>query len=141
MSPHVYLEILDNMNQPVKDGQLGNVVVTRLDGYSMPLIRYKIGDLAIKLPKNKYPKKREFNYPLLEKIIGRETDIILLPNGEKMVVHSFTGIFEYIPEIKQFQVLQENINTITIKYIKSEKFTPIILNKITKDRKPPIKTL
>ena len=131
MSPHVYLEILDDNNQPVPDGQLGHVVVTRLDGYSMPLIRYKIGDLAIKLPKERYPINREFNYPLLEKIIGRETDIVHLPNGKKMVVHSFTGIFEYIPEIKQFQVLQEVQNEITIKYIKGSTFTTDTLNKAT----------
>lgn len=131
MSPHVYLEILDDNNQPVPDGQLGHVVVTRLDGYSMPLIRYKIGDLAIKLPKEKYPINREFYYPLLEKIIGRETDIVHLPNGKKMVVHSFTGIFEYIPEIKQFQVIQETQNEITIKYIKGHSFTTAALKKAT----------
>lgn len=131
MSPHVYLEILDDNNNAVKDGELGNVVVTRLDAFSMPLIRYRIGDLAIKLPKENYPIKREFNYPLLQKIIGRETDVVFLPDGKKMVVHSFTGIFEYIPEIKQFQVLQENISSITIKFIKSKNFSKKTLDKIS----------
>lgn len=131
MIPHVYLEILDDRNNPVADGELGNVVVTRLDGFSMPLIRYKIGDLAKILPRDKYPKQRNFNYPLLEKIIGRETDIVILPNDEKMVVHSFTGIFEYIQEIKQFQVIQENINSITINYIPSKNFTLAVLNTAT----------
>ena len=37
MSPHVYLEILDDDNRPVEDGVMGHVVVTRLDGFSMPL--------------------------------------------------------------------------------------------------------
>ena len=133
MSPHVYLEILDDKNKPVKDGELGHVVVTRLDCFTMPLIRYKIGDLAIKLPKEKYPEKREFNYPLLQKIVGRETDIVVLPNDKKMVVHSFTGIFEYIPEIKQFQVIQNKKNAITIKYIKSKSFTDDVLLKVTKE--------
>ena len=131
MSPHVYLEILDNNNNPVPDGEIGNVVVTRLDGFSMPLIRYRIGDLAIKLPKENYPVKRDFNYPLLKKIVGRETDIIYLPNNEKMVVHSFTGIFEYITEIKQFKVIQENINEILIEYIKTSKFTNKVLERVT----------
>lgn len=131
MSPHVYLEIVDNANRPVNDGELGNVVVTRLDCYSMPLIRYKIGDLAIKLPRNEYPENREFKYPLLQKIIGRETDIIYLPKGKKMVVHSFTGIFEYISEIKQFQVEQDKISGITINYIKSNSFNISTLEKVT----------
>ncbi|QOD61504.1 phenylacetate--CoA ligase family protein [Polaribacter haliotis] len=139
MSPHVYLEILDDNNKPVKDGEIGNVVVTRLDCFSMPLIRYKIGDLAIKLPRNEYPENREFNYPLLQKIVGRETDIIYLPNGKNMVVHSFTGIFEYIPEVKQFQVVQNDLDSITIKYIKSNIFTEEILEKVTKELQKYIK--
>ncbi len=133
MSPHVYLEILDDDNKPVKDGVMGHVVVTRLDGFSMPLIRYKIGDLAIKLPKNKYPEKRNFNYPLLQQIVGRESDVVHLLDGKKLIVHSFTGIFEYISEIKQFQVLQEHSDAITIYYIKSDTFTLDILQKITNE--------
>lgn len=71
MSAHVYLEIVDDEGNEVPDGELGHVLVTSLDAYTMPLIRYRIGDLAIKLPRDKYPKKRELAYPLLEKIIGQ----------------------------------------------------------------------
>ncbi len=131
MSPHVYIEILDDNNNPVPNGEIGNVVVTRLDGFSMPLIRYKIGDLAIKLPKEKYPKNRAFNYPLLQQIVGRETDVVILPNGKKLIVHSFTGIFEYITEIKQFKVVQESTNEIIIEYIKATNFTKDVLQRIT----------
>ncbi|PQJ73303.1 phenylacetate--CoA ligase family protein [Polaribacter butkevichii] len=133
MSPHVYLEILDDNNKPLPDGELGHVVVTRLDGYSMPLIRYKIGDLAMKLPKEKYPKNREFNYPLLEKIIGRDTDVVLLSDNKKLTVHSFTGIFEYVTEIKQFKVIQEKQGEILIEYIKDKGFNKDVLLRVTKE--------
>ena len=133
MSPHVYLEILDDDNNPLPDGELGHVVVTRLDGFSMPLIRYKIGDLAIKLPKEKYPENRAFNYPLLEKIIGRDTDIVLLSENKKLTVHSFTGIFEYVLEIKQFKVIQEQLGEITIEYIKDKGFNKDVLVSVTKE--------
>ncbi len=56
ITPHVYLEILDEYNNEVPDGNIGRVVVTRLDGYSMPLIRYANGDLAIKFFKKRYPE-------------------------------------------------------------------------------------
>lgn len=131
MSPHVYLEILDDNNMPVKDGEMGNIVVTRLDGFSMPLIRYRIGDLGIVLPQKKYPKNREYNYPLLQQIIGRETDVVLLPNNSKLIVHSFTGIFEYYPQIKQFKVIQKDKKGIIIEYIKAKDFNQDILNSIT----------
>ncbi|MET2984703.1 phenylacetate--CoA ligase family protein [Aureibaculum conchae] len=130
-SPHVYLEILDDNNEPVPDGIMGNVVCTRLDGFSMPLIRYRIGDLAIKLPKEKYPPQRDLNYPLLQQVVGRETDTVKTINGKTLIVHSFTGIFEYISEIRQFKVYQYNKEGIVIHFIKSKGFSNKVLKNIT----------
>ncbi len=132
MTPNVYLEILDDEGKPVKDGEMGNVVVTNLNGYAMPLIRFKLGDLAIKLPINEYPKSRELALPLLKKVVGRETDVVKTPNGKRLIVHSFTGIFEYIPEIYQFCVIQDNINGIHIQYIPTKGFQSNILSSIRK---------
>ncbi|MBC8883681.1 AMP-binding protein [Flavobacterium piscinae] len=122
MSPNVVIEIVDDYGKQVKDGEMGNVLVTSLTSYAMPLIRYKLGDLAIKLPKEKYPKDRKFNYPILEKIIGRETDVVVTPNDRTLIVHSFTGIVEFYPEIKQFKIIQETINKIIFEYIVDEFF-------------------
>lgn len=133
LSPHVYIEIVDDKNNPVVDGEIGNILVTRLDAESMPLIRYKLGDLGILLPKDKYPKVREFNYPLLQQIVGRDTDVVKLPSGKKLIVHSFTGIFEFIPEIKQFKVIQNVLEEITILYIKDLHFKEDTLEKITQE--------
>lgn len=116
-TPQVYLELLDDDGMPVSDGSLGNVVVTNLINTAMPLIRYKIGDIAIKLPINEYPKDRELAYPLLKKIIGRDTDIIKTRSGKSLVVHTFTGIIEHYQEIKQFRVVQEVFDEIIIEYI------------------------
>jgi phenylacetate-CoA ligase len=122
MSPHVHIEIVDEGGNLVPDGELGFVLVTCFTNLAQPFIRYKLGDLAIKLPENKYPKNRNFNYPLLEKIIGRETDIVKTPNGKTLIVHSFTGIFEYFPEIKQYKIIQNEIDQINIQYIIDEHF-------------------
>lgn len=131
MTTNVYVEILDDEGKEVEDGQLGNVVITNLNGYAMPLIRYKIGDLAIKLPRNKYPKNRALKLPIFEKIIGRDTDIIKTPSGNYMVVHSFTGIFEHISTIKQFCVVQNDLSGIEIMYVKETNFNPEILTTIS----------
>jgi len=128
-----YLEILDDNGNPVPDGVMGNVVVTRLDGFSMPLIRYKLGDLAIKLPKDKYPDKRKLAFPILQQIIGRNTDVLKTPNGNVLNVHFFTGIIEHYQEIEQFRVLQTKINELNIEIIKGEKFTEVVWEKLRKD--------
>ena len=126
-TPQVYLELLDDKNNPVKEGEIGNVVVTRLENKHMPLIRYKLGDLAIMLPKEKYPISRKFNFPLIEKVIGRNTDVVILPDNRKLIVHSFTGIFEYIPEIKQFKIIQKNRKSMTVQFIPDDNFTKEVL--------------
>ena len=117
MSPHVYIEIVDDLGQPVNDGEMGHVLVTCLTNYAMPLIRYKLGDLAIKLPKEDYPKQSALNYPLLKQVVGRETDIVKTSKGVTLNVHSFTGVLEYFPEIKQYKIIQNELDTIIIEYI------------------------
>ena len=130
MSPCVFIEILDDYGNEVVDGEMGHVVVTSLIHKAMPLIRYKLGDLAIKLPKVDYPRDRELQLPILKKVIGRETDIVLTPNGKRLIVHSFTGVFEYYPSIKQFCVIQYNVNGIKIEFIRGIGFELSILKKI-----------
>ncbi len=132
MSPHVYVEIVDKDFNPVPDGQMGYVLLTRLDGYSMPLIRYYVGDLAVKLPEEKYPEQREMYFPLLERVIGRDTDIVVTSSGKRLIVHFFTGIFEFFPEIAQFMVIQREIDSMEIQYIAGTGFTPAVIEKLEK---------
>lgn len=122
MSPHVYIEIVDDNNKAVKDGEIGHVLVTCLTNFAMPLIRYKLGDLAIKHPRNNYPEHRLKNYPLLQKVVGRETDIVKTTKGITLNVHSFTGVLEYYQNIKQYKVVQNNLESIIIEYIPETNF-------------------
>lgn len=124
MTPHVHMEIVDDRGNEVPDGQMGHVLLTRLDGYSMPLIRYHIGDMAVKLPREKYPEHRELNYPLLERVVGRDTDVIKVPSGKYMTVHFFTSLFRDTPDIVQFRVVQKTPGEIEIEYIAAESFDP-----------------
>lgn len=130
MLPCVYIEILDEEGNEVPDGQIGNVVVTSLIHEAMPLIRYRLGDLAIKLPKTEYPDFREINLPLLQKVIGRETDIVKTKSGKKLIVHSFTGVFEYYPSIKQFCVVQRDLGGVEIQYIRDDNFKVEVIESI-----------
>jgi len=127
--PHVYLELLDEEGNEVDDGKMGIVVVTNLDAYSMPFIRFKLGDLAIKKKSNEKCLCGR-NFPMLEKIVGRETDIVITRSGKKMIVHSFTGIFEHFNDISQFRVVQNSLDYITIEYIKSNNFNEDVLKRI-----------
>lgn len=130
MTPNVHLEITDDSGHPVPDGQMGHVVVTDLNAWAMPLIRYRIGDLAIKMPSKERPETASLQLPLLQKVVGRETDIVRTPGGRLLVVHAFTGIFEHHPEISQFCVIQENLSGIRIQYIEGMGFSESLLETI-----------
>lgn len=130
MNSNVFMELLDDDGQPVKEGEMGHVIVTNLNAYAMPLIRYRIGDLARMLPKENYPSQRELQFPLIEKVIGRDTDLVRTPGGKMMVVHSFTGIFEHIPQISQFKIIQEKLEGITIEFVRGDGFTEELLGKV-----------
>ena len=130
LSSHVHIEILDELGNTVPDGELGEVTVTSLDNFLMPLIRYKIGDLAIKSKKIGRCKCGR-SLPIIDEIIGRDTDILFTPKLKVLVVHFFTGIFEHFPEIRQFQVKQlEKGGKIHIKYIEGTNFSTVILEKV-----------
>ena len=45
-SEHVLLEVLDEQGQPCREGEIGQVVVTDLHNFAMPLIRYALRDWA-----------------------------------------------------------------------------------------------
>ncbi|WP_068472684.1 phenylacetate--CoA ligase family protein [Saccharicrinis aurantiacus] len=130
MAPNVYLEIVDDNGVEVPDGTMGHVVVTNLNNYGMPLIRYKLGDLAIKLPKSKYPLNRDLELPVLQQVIGRDTDIVLTPKGKKLSVHSFNSVLEHFELLKQFQIVQYDIKGVEIKYVELNELDSSYLKEI-----------
>jgi len=132
ITPHVHIEILDENQKEVKNGEIGEIVVTCLDNFLMPLIRYQIGDLAIRRDE-KIDCLCGRNFPQIESIIGRNTDIIYTPKGKTLIVHFFTAIFEIYPEIFQFQVFQNsNGGEIEIRYIKGKNYSNKIIKNIRK---------
>ena len=132
MSPHVYIEIVDDEDNPLNDGKMGNILVTCLTNKAMPIIRYRLGDLGIMLPKSQYPETRQLNYPLLQKIVGRETDVIKTRSGKILNVHSFTGVFEYFQEIKQYKIIQNDLDSIKVEYIVDDQLPEERLNELEK---------
>jgi phenylacetate-CoA ligase len=108
------IEILDENNRPVKDGEEGKIIVTNLHNYSMPLIRYEIGDIAILGPKICSCGNIT---PSLKKVIGRITDQFVREDGSKFSGLAFTLHFTK-DWIKMFQVIQEDFKKIKILIVK-----------------------
>ena len=107
----VVAEFLDDDGQPVPSGTAGRVVITRLHAGPTPLIRYRVGDMAVP-GSGACPCGRGF--ALMDGIQGRDTDIVITPGGNRLIVHFFTGILEHFPEIDSFQVVQERRDSIQL---------------------------
>jgi len=117
---HIIVEVIDDNGNPCKPGELGEIVVTDLDNYVFPFIRYKIGDIGILSDKECSCGR---GLPLLEKVEGRIFDIIVGTNGEKLTGVFFSFLLRvFVSGIKQFQVIQESRDTLVLKLIVDKNF-------------------
>jgi phenylacetate-CoA ligase len=129
MTPHVVLELLDDSWEPVQPGEIGRVVVTRLDATAMPLIRYYLGDLAV-APVEPVRRAGRPAFPQLERIIGRDTDTIRTAEGRVLTVHTFTGVFEFAPSIEQFSIVPDD-KGLVVEYIPAKDFLPHVIDEVS----------
>jgi phenylacetate-CoA ligase len=104
-----FVEILDDNNEEVAPGEEGRVIITNLHNNYFPIIRYEIGDAAIKGEFNK-----EYNLPTLKKITGRTTDHFKTEEGKIIHGEYFTHLFYFREWVDLFQIVQNSIANITI---------------------------
>jgi len=110
-SDMVIVEILEN-GKPVSPGQEGEVVITNLHSYAMPFIRYKQEDVVV-LSKKKPVCGRSF--PLLEHIMGRTEDFIILRNGRKIPPQPFYHAIKTVTGVRKWRIVQESIDKLTVR--------------------------
>lgn len=114
-SETLFVEILDENNQNLPNGEEGRIVITSLYNKAHPFIRYDIGDVGI------LSKESTFKKPILEKLIGRTNDIAILPSGKKAAGLTFYYITKSIIEddgnVKEFVIEQQKKDTFIIKYV------------------------
>lgn len=73
ISPAYMIEVLGEDGAPVAPGEVGEIVVTLLTNRIMPLIRYRIGDMAAWAAE---PCACGRGFPLLERVVGRTNSMI-----------------------------------------------------------------
>lgn len=109
------VEFVDEAGAPAPRGTVANLVLTRLWPGPMPLIRYRVGDLGVAGPEAACPCGRGFER--LACVEGRDTDVVMTPAGNRLIVHFFTGILEHFREIACFQVVQRERDAILLRLV------------------------
>jgi len=116
----VIVECVDDEGDAVPPGETGHLLLTRLHPGPMPLIRYRVGDLGVLTTKT-CPCGRGF--AVMESIQGRDTDVVVTPSGNRLIVHFFTGILNHFPELESFQVVQESREGILLRIVPANGFS------------------
>ena len=126
---YAFTEFISNGERVTNSGK-GEIVSTDFWNYAVPFIRYNSKDVAV-ISDSKCSCKR--GLPVIDKIEGRDVDILETPSGKKLIVHYFTGYFEWIDTVSQFQVVQYEADKIELKIIPNDKFNNTEKEKIFND--------
>ena len=90
------IEVIDpKTGEQVAEGERGELVVTTLDKWAFPLIRYRIGDLTIV---NNEPCACGRTHPRIMRILGRTDDMIIV-RGINVFPSQVESVLMKIPEI------------------------------------------
>lgn len=96
----IIVELLDENNNPVKDGEPGEVTITTIGVEGMPLVRFKTGDMCIRFSE---PCKCGRNSARLSSIIGRKGQMIKF-KGTTIYPPILFDILDNIPDVQNYIV-------------------------------------
>lgn len=107
-----YVEIVDENDLPVKVGDYGDIVITDLENYFHPLIRYRNGDRGRLISGD---CKCGVMLPRMDKVKGRISDVVRVPSGAVIAGEYLTTIFDDAPDaVKCFQLQQKKDYSISL---------------------------
>lgn len=119
-SENVFVEIQEN-GREVQPGETGEIIVTDLWNYGMPLIRYQMGDIGVKSDRVCSCGR---GLPMLHEVRGRVSDFIVDSKGGLVHGEYFTHLFYGIGGIEQFQLVQESAERIVLKILPRTGYDP-----------------
>jgi len=113
MSDSLIVELLPVPNDPTQD--LQQVVVTDLNNFATPFIRYQTGDLA--RWKRGDPCACGRQLPRFELVAGRVMDCLRAPDGRLIPGQLALRLFESLSGIRQFQLVQDSPDHVLVKLV------------------------
>jgi phenylacetate-CoA ligase len=111
---NVVVEFLRDDDTPCEEGERGRVVLTTLNNFSMPLIRYETSDLAAALSGH---CASGVNLPRMTSVAGRLQDLIVTPTGSSIDAYFFSYLFMRMDAVHWFQVVQRREDALLIRLV------------------------
>ncbi len=123
-------EIIGSDGNPVAKGELGRIVATGLHNYAMPLIRYQSSDVT-SLKDSWCSCGRKF--PLMQDVTTKDEDIVTTKDGRLISSSILTHPFKPLHNIKESQVVQEDIDRIVVRIVKNPGYSQEDSNHLLKE--------
>jgi phenylacetate-CoA ligase len=119
----VLVEVLDNQDRACRPGEVGRLVITSLHNLAMPLIRYDIGDFA----EVGEPCSCGRGLPVLNRIVGRQRNMFLLPGGRRVwpTLEVTPDEAAMLPPLQQFQLVQRTVENVELLLVALRRFTAV----------------
>jgi phenylacetate-CoA ligase len=128
MDESYVVELLTD-GRPTEPGEIGEIVITDLNNFSVPLVRYRIGDLAVAVEAGECACGRRLSR--IGRIEGRTQAIVHCADGTWLPGTFFAHFFkEYEYAIRLFQVHQEVPGEFTLRIVKNRQFTEAAFREI-----------
>ena len=119
MSENLIVEILDESGNECKPGEVGRVVITDLQNYAYPIIRYDIGDYA----EVGEPCTCGRHLPTLKRILGRERGLLIRSDGSRFWPTAGQRKIDKIVNMRQWQMIQHSLTDIEYRMVTDEPLT------------------
>ena len=121
LDPRASLELeIDWANvlvEPETGEPVSSILVTKLHADGMPMLRYRVGDLA-RFPTGSRPGHPAFTF---EEVLGRELDRIWLPDGRWIHGIEFPHMMKDHP-VREYQVVQRDDASVTVRLVPAPTF-------------------
>lgn len=129
---NVIVEIIRD-DRPVPGGETGEIVLTHLDAYAMPFIRYRTGDVG-RLKPGRCRCGR--GLPMMDVVEGRTTDFLYLPDGG--VKHALSIIYPLraIRSLRRFRVTQQKDYSVVIEAVRDDRTERITQEAVARSVRP-----
>lgn len=100
----IIVEIIGEDNIPVKDGEVGEVVVTTLGVEGMPLLRFRTGDMSSKITARCACGRNSYR---LTPLVGRKNNMIKL-KGTTIYPPAINDVLDNTPYVVNYVVVVQN---------------------------------
>lgn len=136
LTDSTYTEIIDENGNPLPENEEGDVCITTLENFAMPVIRYRVGD------RGKIQSKVVCECGQTAKVLkltsGRINDYVITREGNRINSYVFVRAVEAVNRgleqaIKQFTVIQRGYEDFEVKLVLRDLDERIMVEKIFLD--------